>query len=201
MKTSRLLPVLLALATSAVAQSIPAAPVQAKADTAPVDPAKLALAREVISVMHVDRMFDGMTAQMRQMAAQMTPPMANLTAEQKARFTEFQDKVMTLSMEAAKGLLGKMDQIYADVYSEQELKTMKAFFSSSEGQSMLTKQPQVLAHLRPFIQEMQQDLMPKVQQLAKQLKEDEAKAEAAALPPAPAATPAAPAAPELPVKR
>ncbi len=126
MKFTRLLPVLRALATGAVAQE---------------NPAKLALAREVITAMKADKMFDAMTAQMKQMATSSMAMPPSATPEQKQKFEEFRGKVMDLSMESAKGLIAQMDHIYADVYSEAELQAMKNFFSSPEGQSMLAKQP------------------------------------------------------------
>ncbi len=72
---------------------------------------------------------------------------------------------MDLSMASAKDLLLMMDVVYADVYSEEELLAMKSFFGSPAGQSMLAKQPQVMAKLMPLMQEMQRDLLPKIKQL------------------------------------
>jgi len=176
MKLTRLLPVLLALATGAVAQE---------------NPTKLALAREVITAMKADKMFDGMVAQMKQMASssQALPPGA--TPEQKQKFEEFRNKVMDLSMESAKGIIAQMDHIYADVYSETELQAMKSFFTSPEGQSMLAKQPQVMAHVMPLVQKMQGDLMPRIKQLGEEFRAElkAAKAKPAEAPAAPAKNP------------
>ena len=138
--------------------------------------ARLALARETIAAMHADKMFDGMAAQMKQMASQMAPVGPETTPEQRKKSEELQGKIMDLSMEAAKGMIAKMDQIYADVYSEAELVAMKAFFTSPEGQSMMAKQPQIMSHLMPLVQQMQRDLMPKIQQLVESSKAGEAKA-------------------------
>lgn len=190
MRTVKILGALVALTARLLAQDTNAA--------APADSAKLALARETIAAMHADKMFDGMVAQMKQMAASSASAAmpANATPEQRKAAEELQGKIMDLSMAAAKNLVGKMDQIYADVYSEAELKAMNAFFLSSEGQSMLAKQPQIMAHIMPLVQQMQRDLMPKVQQLVAQAKAAEAQAATSAgavLPPAastPTATPA-----------
>lgn len=174
MKTTRSLLVLLVLTIGAHAQDNNAA--------------KLALAREAIAAMHADKMFDGMAAQMKQMATQMAgnalPPQA--TPEQRKKFEDFQSRSMDLSMESAKGLIAQMDHIYADVYSEAELRAMKNFFASPEGQSMLAKQPQVMAHIMPRVQQMQRDLMPKIKALA-----EEMKAEIEVIKTKPDATPAA----------
>ena len=155
MKIHKLVLALLALAPAAFAQT---------------DPAKLAVAREVITAMQVDKMFDGMIAQMKQMSAQMAvlPPDATETQRQAA--AAMQDKVMELSMGMVKDMVGKMDVIYADVYTLPELNAMKAFFMSPEGRSMNAKQPQVMAKMMPLMQEMQSELMPKIQKIVGEAK-------------------------------
>ena len=158
---------LLLLASLALTVALPA---QDKTVAAPADAAKQALAREVIAAMHADKMFDGMAAQMRQMAGQMAAAPADATPEQRQKFEALQGKIMDLSMASAKDLLLMMDVVYADVYSEEELLAMKAFFSSPAGQSMLAKQPQIMTKIMPLVQEMQRDLLPKMKQLVEESK-------------------------------
>jgi hypothetical protein len=162
MKTTKLLLALLALTTGLFAQD--------KSAVAPANTAKQALAREVIAAMHADKMFDGMAAQMKQMASQMAALPADATPEQRQKFEALQGKIMDLSMTSAKDLLLMMDVIYADVYSEEELLAMRSFFGSSAGQSMLAKQPQIMAKIMPLVQEMQRDLLPKIKQLVEETK-------------------------------
>ncbi|HTL67188.1 MAG TPA: DUF2059 domain-containing protein [Lacunisphaera sp.] len=131
---------------------------------------RLALARETIAAMHADKMFDAMAGQMKQMAGQLSPLPASATPEQRKKFEEIQAKALDLSMGSIKSLMAKMDEVYANVYSEAELRAMKAFFVSPEGQSMLAKQPQVMAQVMPLVQEMQRDLLPKMKQLAEDAK-------------------------------
>ena len=118
--------------------------------------------------MHADQMFDNIAAQMKQIAGQAVTLSPNASPEQQKKSEELQNKIMDLSMGAAKEMIGKMDQIYADVYNEKELQAMKAFFTSPEGQSMLAKQPQIMTHLMPLVQEMQRNLLPKIQQLVQE---------------------------------
>lgn len=155
MKIHKLVLALLALAPAAFAQT---------------DPAKLAVAREVITAMQFDKMFDGMAVQMKQMAAQMSPLSPEATAEQRQAAEAMQSKVMDLSMDMIKGMMSKVDTIYAEVYTLPELNAMKAFFMSPEGRSMNAKQPQVMAKMMPLMQEMQRDLLPKIQKLAEEAK-------------------------------
>jgi hypothetical protein len=114
------------------------------------------------------------------------PLPADTTPEKRKQAEELQGKIMDLSMNAAKAMIGKMDQVYADVFSEAELKAITAFYNSPEGQSMVAKQPQILTHIMPLVQDMQRELMPKIKQLV-----DEAQAAAKAAPAKPAETPAA----------
>lgn len=147
--------------------------------TAPT-PAQLELARAVIKATQFDRMFDQMGVQMQKIAAsQLNVSSPNLTAEQKEAAGKVMGEVMTISMDAAKQMLSKVDSIYAEVYSEAELKAMLAFFASPEGQSMLQKQPQIMQHMMPLIQEMQKEIGPKIQAVVLKAKAD-AEAEKAA---------------------
>ena len=159
MKITKLLLAMLALTTGLFAQD---------------NAAKLALAREVIAAMHADKMVDGMADQMKQMATQMASPPSGATPEQIKKSEELLGKIMDLTMNEAKTIITKMDEIYAEVYSEADLKAMKTFFTSPDGQSMLAKQPQIMAHLMPYIEQMQENLMPKVQKLVEESKATEA---------------------------
>ena len=140
-----------------------------------VDPVRLALADQVIKASHADRMFDQMSAQMQQMAAQgMGLSSPDMTPAKKEAAMKMMNEVMALSMSSAKSLLDDVDVIYAEVYSEAELKAMLAFFTSAEGRSMLEKQPKVMQHLMPLVQDMQKELMPKIQQIVEKAKAAEA---------------------------
>lgn len=157
------------------------------AQTAPA-PAQLELAREVIKATQFDRMFDQMGAQMQKIAAQqLNVSSPEATAAQKEAAGKVMSEVMTISMEAAKQMLAKVDTIYAEVYSEAELKAMLAFFASPEGQSMLQKQPQIMQHMMPLIQEMQKEIGPKIQAIVQKAKADVEAEKAKAEPTVPAA--------------
>lgn len=155
MKITHSLLVLLALATGAFAQPTPA---------------KQALAHEVIVAMHADRMFDGMVAQTKQASSEMLALPPTSTPEQRQKAEETQAKIMELTLNAIKGMMVKMNQLYAELYTDAELNAMKGFFSSPEGQSMLSKQAQVMARIRPLLQDMQRDLGPKLEKMVAEAK-------------------------------
>ncbi len=155
------------LGTFLVAVSCFAGAALAQNDSAPApapDAAKLALAHEVIGAMQADRSLEAMTGQIKQMVAQQTASFlpAGATEEQKAMVAKLQDEALDLAMEAARGMIQKMDAVYADVYSTEELTAIKTFFTSPEGYSMMAKQPQLMQRMMPLIQQMQSELMPKV---------------------------------------
>ena len=135
------------------------------------NPAKLKLAREVIVAMQANKAFDGMMAQMKEMAIQLTAKAdSTSTPEQRQKKEAIQGKIMDLSMNFARGITSKLDHIYAEVYSETELNAMKAFYTSPEGQSMIAKQPSIIKHMMPLIQEMQQDLQSQIEKLNEESK-------------------------------
>lgn len=168
MKKLLLALIFVATLTGATAQNAPA--------PAP-DDAKLALAREVIAAMQVDKMFDGLATQMKNMTLQLAALPADMPAEKRARAEAFLEKVMHASMDATKDMLSQMDALYAEIYTEAELQAMKAFFTSPEGRSMLAKQPAAMQRMMPLVQKMQQNLMPKMQKLVEEMKAAEAAAD------------------------
>jgi hypothetical protein len=153
--------------------------------------AKQALAREAIAAMQVDKMLDNMAGQIKQMAMQRAQLPPTATPEQRQRFDAFMNKVAELAMTEVRAMVSRLDGIYAEVYTEAELKAIVGFFNTAEGKSMLAKQPQVMTRLMPLMQEMQGAMMPKLQKLAQEFEAENRAAAAAAAP----ATPADPNAP------
>lgn len=156
MKSIRFLPVLLALATGALAQD---------------NSAKLELAHQVITATGIEQTLDQMIVQTMQPAidAAAHAP-AGTTPEEREKFDQWHRKMMNLSVQSGQDLLDRVDHLYADLYSEQELLAIKAFFTSPEGRALLSKQPQVIARLTSLVQDMARDLKPKVQQLVDERK-------------------------------
>lgn len=104
---------------------------------------------------------------MKEVASKMTAR-PDATPEQRKKYEALQGEILEITMSSVKGMLAKMDQIFADVYSEAELKAIKSFYSSPEGKSMVAKQPTVMAHIMPLLQEMQRDMEPKIKKLIEQ---------------------------------
>lgn len=170
-KFGTLLVGLACFAGTAVAQN---QPVAAPAPTPAADPAKVALAHEVIKAMQADRMLEGMTNQIKQMVAQQTAMYVTATAsdEQKAKVALVQSQADALAGAAVQRVVASMDAVYAELFTEAELQGIKTFFLSPEGQSMLAKQPQLMQRLTPVVQRMQGELMPKIGELVQNLQKD-----------------------------
>lgn len=149
------------------------------------EPAQLELARQVTQASQISRIFDQMGTQIEMMTSQsLNLNNPNLSEEQKTRATETMGRIKTLADESIKGLMEQLDAIYAETFSEGELKAMLAFFNSPEGQSMLAKQPLIMQRLMPLARAMQQDLMPKIDAIIKAAKAVESvKNPAGAFPP------------------
>lgn len=145
---------------------------------AEVSETQLALAREAITAVQTDKMFDSIGPQLRQMAVQDAGLSDSLPPEKRAKAEELIGKIMDLSMNETKALVSKMDTIYAEVYSEAELRAIIAFFTSTEGRSMLSKQTEIMARIMPLAQEMQRRLLPQTQALIAAYKAETAPTEA-----------------------
>jgi hypothetical protein len=65
-----------------------------------------------------------------------------------------------------------MVRVYSKVYTADELKDIAAFYRSPPGQKMLAKMPQAMQESM----QMLQDLMPRMQQIAQELRGTVAKA-------------------------
>ncbi len=143
------------------------------------DAAKLALARETIKAMQADKMIDGMSANLSRIINQIAAAPANASPEQRAKAEVLSKRLMELSLESVKDMVTKMDAVYAEIYTEAELKAVYAFFVSAEGQSMIAKQPLVMQRVMPLVQSMQRELLPKIQKLVEEAKAEEAAAQAA----------------------
>jgi hypothetical protein len=128
---------------------------------------RLQLAREVIEASQASKMLDSMTGQLQQMVAAQLKGGGNLTPEKLAKVQAAQEEVIAFTMASSKAMLAKLDQIYADVYTEEELQAMKTFFLSKGGRAMIVKQPALMQRMMPLITEMQQSMMPKVQEIMK----------------------------------
>lgn len=132
------------LLASAVAPPVLAA-APAAASAAPAADKRLALARRYFGAIHFDAM-------MKQMTERMYPPLMDSMLKQNPNLTEAQRKAIveaaTESGQAYTAHLGeKSIAIIADVFSEEELSALVAFYESPVAQTMLAKTPELTSRM------------------------------------------------------
>jgi uncharacterized protein len=147
-----------ALAAPAAAQDAgPAQGAPAQQASAPIEPERLALAREYVRESHID-------AVMRAAFANLGKQMPQLAAENAAdaRARQFMSS-FSAGMDAATPMLvDMMIETTARVFTVQELKDLVAFYGSPTGQAMVAKMPTMMQQITPMIFQM----MPKVYTVA-----------------------------------
>lgn len=165
----------------------PAAPAPAPAPAAP-SAAQLELARSAIKAIGADRQIEGMSNQLKQMAAAQASTLApaGATDAQKAAVVKMQASIDELVAESRKNMTATLESGFATVYTAAELTAINAFFSSPEGQAFKTKQSQLSMQVGPQMQQITEGLRQKIGAIMQKAQQEAT--------PAPAATPAAPAA-------
>jgi len=146
----------IALAAPAAAQDAGPGPGASPADqaAAPVDPERLALARDYVRESHIDAAMRGVFANLAKQMPQLAP------ADARAR--QFMSS-FGVGMDAAVPMLtDMMAETTARVFTIQELKDLVAFYGSPSGQSMVAKMPMMMQQITPMVFQM----MPKVYTVA-----------------------------------
>jgi hypothetical protein len=156
----------------APAHQFPAMP--ATPAPAPVDPAKLALAREVIKAMQADRQMETTFNHIKKMVTNDPSMLASpsVTAEQKAEIAKLQAQTLDMVNESYKEIATKMEVAYAEVFSTEEMEAIKAFYASPVGAAMVAKQPQLMQRLMPIMQHTQGELMQKIRAMQMKLRQE-----------------------------
>jgi hypothetical protein len=93
-------------------------------------------------------------------AAACTQRMATSQSSIASVQTEMMDKVRGMTPQ----LMSDMGAIMARTYTGEELAAMHGFYSSPEGQSILQKQPQVMAEFMPVVMQRMQPLQVEMMQ-------------------------------------
>jgi len=124
----------------------------------------LALARDIMKLSEMPKLMDSIMAPIKQMSGAMLP--ADLPAEEKAKIEKMQEKMIEIMKPEMEKFIKNMEPIYAEVFTIDELKAMKAFHESPAGRALIEKQPLLMEKMMPAMMEMQKSLMPKFMTLA-----------------------------------
>lgn len=112
---------------------------------------KLEKAREVFRVFQgegiMEQVFDAAFSQISTMTRQGNPELPS-EVDQIIR-----DEVLAALKESLPLLMDQVSLIYAEVFTEEELDAMLAFYTSPAGQSMIKKMPQMMGHTMQLSQQ------------------------------------------------
>lgn len=131
-------------------------------------PTKEAKIERMLQLTNVDATIDQMLNQMKAMAASQVPPDTSLEGRTKAM--ELQGKIMDvvkarMSWEKLSPMYVK---IYSEVFSEEEINGILAFYESPAGRAMLTKTPALIAKTMGWVQSQMRDVAPEIERLTKE---------------------------------
>ena len=132
------------------------APAPVRAD----DATKLQKAGELLQLTSGEQMMKAMEPMMKSMMAQAEK---NMPADQRAKASEIQQKMMSLItglMEKAKPALAKA---YMDVYTEDELDAILTFYKSPAGKAFIQKMPDVMQRSTPVMMQLMTDMQAQMQ--------------------------------------
>jgi len=136
-------------------------------------PASKATIEELFQVTQAQKIMDTIYGQMDGMFKKMVEGM-NVPEEQKPVIDRFFVKYNALVKEDLgwEKLKDPMIDAYANVYTEAEVKDMIKFYKSSAGKKMLAKMPELMQATMGIVQGAMKDMMPKVNQLQSELREE-----------------------------
>jgi hypothetical protein len=132
------------------------------------DAGKTAKIEEMLRLTKTDEMMQQVMSQMKAMNLQQLQK--NLAPDEKAQAAEMQQKIFDLvnakmSWEKFKPAVV---QIYGEVYTDEELDGILAFYRSPAGHAMIEKMPQLMSRTMAVVQKLTADLQPDIQKLVKE---------------------------------
>lgn len=158
------------LAGAGTVHAAEGAPSATTANTTTASPAKLALAEKVLVAMRTEENLKSTLVIVQKSMSGMTRSMLGdqadkVTAEELAAMDKGQALAIGIVQKELSwnALKKEFIQLYAETYTEPELKAMYAFYSSPEGVSILEKTPVATARSLQIVQARMVTIMPKVQ--------------------------------------
>jgi uncharacterized protein len=139
-----------------------AAPVRAD------EASKAAKAEELLQLSQGDQMMKMMEPMMKGMMAQANKDMS---AEQRAKAGEMQEKIMALIVASINKARPALVKVYTDTYTEEEIDGILTFYKSPAGKAFLQKMPEVMQRSMPAMMQMMNDLQPQMKTILEETKE------------------------------
>jgi len=132
-----------------------------------------AAAAKLLEVLEMDKNFDGAMQQAVQMQQGMLDQM-DLTEEEKAEAKKAMGKSMQTVMDKFSwdNMKDMFVEIYAEVFTAEELQGIIKFYESAEGQKFVQKQPQLMQVTMQKMQTLMAQMMPEIQKEMEQMIEE-----------------------------
>lgn len=129
-----------------------------------VEASPLEKATELMKIMDITKQIDATQAQMGSFAEKMVDSQG-ITGEKAQRVKSMAKKSTASSFEAMKsiGWDEMFAEIYASVFTEEELQALVDFYKSPIGKKFLEKQPELMAATMQKMQGEMAKIMPKIQ--------------------------------------
>lgn len=126
---------------------------------------------KLFELMETEKMLESMYAQMEGMMSGMAQQMG-VKPEEKEIFDAYMAKVVEIMEQEMswKDMKAEMVKIYAKHYTAEELDGMLDFFSSDAGRAMTAKNPIIMQESMMLSQKLMQNILPKMQQAAQEMK-------------------------------
>lgn len=115
--------------------------------------ARLALAERAFQAMQADQMADQMMVIMQ---AVPQPELEGMTAAERLAFDEVMAEVMQTTMNR---MFDGMTEVYADIYTYEELEALVVFYESPIGRSIMEKAALATPHIIELMNEILPDMM------------------------------------------
>lgn len=134
------------------------------------DAARKAKIEEMFRLMNIDRMMQQVMGQMKTMTEQQMSEM-KLPPEAQAAAQESQDRMMKLIAERMswEKMKPAYIQLYSEVFTEEEVDGILAFYRSPAGRAMLEKTPLLMTKAMALVQKQVGDIQPEIQKMMKEL--------------------------------
>lgn len=132
------------------------------------------LATQLLETMQVGKALNQSFDSIKKMQTQMVMKFVK-NAKDQARAIKTQNKMMDLMMKELcwENLKPEFEKLYAETYSAEELRGLVKFYQSPLGQKFIEKQPEMQQKSMAMVQRMMMRIMPKLNALMLQIKQEE----------------------------
>ncbi len=139
------------------------------------DQSRRALAEELLNVVQVKENTEKTFAMMKQVVDAQLEKIKSAAGptDKSAEISARIDKIMDLVKQefSWEKMKDQYITLYADTFTEAELKDIIAFYKTQSGQAFIKKQPELMKRSMELAQKRMGEIMPKIQTMTKELEE------------------------------